>query len=127
MHFLKPNVQRLVYVRDQPLDQSGYLYLTGSNFRFKFSVFFMVLWMALGDFKLSSPGSCGGKPHDMICTEKSVTGEETEDCVIGADVATTGCEKYYALLLFCIACVYIFSIIYDSQRKSDLLDEHTKY
>ena len=87
----------------------------------------MVLWVVLGDFKLFSRGSCGGEPHDMICTERSVTGEETEDCVTGAEVAATGCEKYYALLLFCIAYVFIFSIIYDSQRKSDLLDEHIKY
>ena len=87
----------------------------------------MVLWVVLGDFKLFSRGSREGEPHDMICTERSVTGEETEDCVIGAEVAAIGSEKYYALFLFCIAYVYIFSIIYDSQRKSDLLDEHTKY
>ena len=53
----------------------------------------------------------------MIYNEKSVTGGKTEDCMIGVEVATTGSKKYYTALLFCMACVYIFSIMHDSQRK----------
>lgn len=67
-----------------------------------------------------------GEADGMICTEKSVTGKQAEDCLIDAEIAATGSERYYAASLFYIACVYIFSIIYGFQRKSDLLDEHTK-
>ena len=81
--------------------------------------------MVLGGFKVFSGGSGGGEAGGMIFTEKSVTGEETEDCVIVAEVTAAGSEKYYASLLCYIVCVYIFSIIHDSQRKSGLLDEQT--
>ena len=53
----------------------------------------------------------------MIYTEKSVTGDKTEDCMIGVEIAIRGSKKYYTALLFCMACVYIFSIMHDSQRK----------
>lgn len=73
--------------------------------------------MVLRNFKLFSWGVDGGEANGMICAEKFVTGEETEDCMIAAEVAATGSKKYYTASLFYMACVYIFSIIGDSQRK----------
>ena len=48
------------------------------------------MWIGFGDFKLFSRSGGGAEADGIICTEQSVTGEETKDCVIGAEVAAKG-------------------------------------
>ena len=76
-----------------------------------------MLWIVLSNSKLFSQCVGGGEADGMICTKKSVTGQETKNCMIGSEVAATGSKKYYTALSFYMACVYIFSTIHNSQRK----------